>query len=239
MIILGLLVSMASAFMVRSATPAALAGAILAFAIAAHVPTASVTFSIFISAGALMLMIAVLQDTFRMAYRDELTGLPSRRALNEWMLSPGRIYTIAMADVDHFKKFNDTYGHDLGDQVLKMVAARLGRVNGGGKAFRYGGEEFTIVFPGRSIEESLPFLESLRGEIEAYRIALRDADRPRKGKGSKRQRGGWRGKDSVSVTVSMGVAERSDRNASPQAVIEAADRALYRAKDKGRNRVSR
>ena len=239
MISLGLLVTLSAAFVARAATLAALAGAIVAFAIAAHVPTASITFSIFTSAAELMLTVAVLQDTFRMAFRDELTGLPSRRALNERLSSLGRAYCVAMVDVDHFKKFNDTYGHDLGDQVLKMVAARIGRVGGGGKAFRYGGEEFTILFPGRGVDEALPVLEALRAEIEAYQLALRDADRPRKSKGAKRQRGGWRGKDSVSVTVSMGVAERGERLATPQAVIDAADRALYRAKEKGRNRVSR
>ena len=95
-----------------------------------------------------MVAIAVLQDTFRMAFRDELTGIPSRRALNERLAALGNRYTIAMLDVDHFKNFNDTYGHDLGDQVLKMVAAHIAGVGGGGKAFRYGGEEFTVLFPG-------------------------------------------------------------------------------------------
>ena len=144
-----------------------------------------------------------------------------------------------MLDVDHFKKFNDSYGHDLGDQVLKMVAAQIAGVGGGGKAFRYGGEEFTVLFPGKEAGEALPYLEELRGEIESYRIALRGSDRPKKSKGDKRQRGSWRGRDGVSVTISIGVAECNDRLTTPQAVIEAADRALYRAKEKGRNRVSR
>ena len=144
-----------------------------------------------------------------------------------------------MIDVDHFKKFNDTYGHDLGDQVLKLVAAHIDRVGGGGRAYRYGGEEFTILFPGKEADEAIPYLEALREEIEAYRIALRGADRPRKAKGAKRQRGGWRGRDAASVTISIGVAQRNDRLATPLAVIEAADRALYRAKDQGRNRVAR
>jgi len=236
---LGLVVTIGAALISRSATSAACAGAIVAFTVAAHVPTASATFAIFTAAAELMLAIAVLQDTFRMAFRDELTGLPSRRALNEQLMALGRNYTIAMLDVDHFKKFNDTYGHDLGDQVLKMVASHIDRVGGGGKAYRYGGEEFTILFPGKDAAEAVPHLEALREEIEAYRMALRGADRPRKPKGAKRQRGGWRGRDAASVTVSIGVAERNDRLATPQAVIEASDRALYRAKEQGRNRVSR
>jgi GGDEF domain-containing protein len=176
-----------------------------------------------------------------MAFRDELTGLPSRRALNERLMSLGSRYAIAMLDVDHFKNFNDTYGHDLGDQVLKMVAAHIGDVGGGGKAYRYGGEEFTVVFPRKSAAEALPHLEALRKEVESYQLALRGPDRPRKAKrkGRTRQRGGWRGKDAVSVTISIGVAERNERLAAPQEVMEAADRALYRAKEQGRNRVNR
>jgi diguanylate cyclase (GGDEF)-like protein len=236
---LALLVTMGWGVIMHSATGAGFAGAIVAFTVAAHVPSASVTFSIFTSAAELMVAIAVLQDTFRMAFRDELTGIPSRRALNERLAGLGKRYTIAMIDVDHFKKFNDTYGHDLGDQVLKMVAAHIDDVSGGGKAYRYGGEEFTIVFPRKEISQAIPYLEALRREIESYRLALRASDRPKKTKGEKRQRGSWRGKRAVSVTVSIGVAERNERLATPQAVIEAADRALYRAKEKGRNQLSR
>ena len=236
---LGLLITMATALVTRSAVSAALAGSIVAFAIAVHVPTASLTFSVFTAMAELMVTVAVLQDTYRMAFRDELTGLPSRRALNERLAGLGRTYTVAMVDVDHFKNFNDTYGHDLGDQVLKMVAAHIAGVGGGGTAYRYGGEEFTILFPGKETEVAMPHLEALREKIESYRLALRATDRPKKAKRGRRQRGGWRGKSAVSVTVSIGVAERNDSLPTPQAVIEAADRALYRAKDKGRNQVSR
>ncbi|HAG79498.1 MAG TPA: GGDEF domain-containing protein, partial [Pseudomonas sp.] len=73
----------------------------------------------------LMLVTAIAHEAYLMAFRDELTGLPGRRALNERLQRLGRQYVLAMADVDHFKRFNDTYGHDVGDQVLKMVASRL------------------------------------------------------------------------------------------------------------------
>jgi diguanylate cyclase (GGDEF)-like protein len=235
----GVIAAMAAALIRRSAGAAGLAGAIIAFAVAAHVPTASVTFAVFTMAAELMVAIAVLQDTFRMAFRDELTGIPSRRALNEQLAALGNRYTIAMLDVDHFKKFNDTHGHDLGDQVLKLVAAQIGRVGGGGKAFRYGGEEFTVLFPGTDVEDAIPHLEAVREDIESYRMALRGASRPARTRRAKRQRGGWRGRNAVSVTVSIGVAERNGRFDTPQEVIEAADRALYRAKEKGRNRLSR
>ena len=174
-----------------------------------------------------------------MAFRDELTGLPSRRDLNERMMGLGRQYVIAMLDVDHFKKFNDSYGHDVGDQVLKMVAAKMAGVGGGGHAFRYGGEEFTVLFAGRDIEHALPHLEAVRGAIEHHQLALRSLDRPAKAKTGRRQRGASRAAQSVSVTISIGVAASNDKLATPEDVLKAADKALYRAKRGGRNQVSR
>ena len=101
----------------------------------------------------LILVFAVLEHGYDIAYRDELTGLPGRRAFNNVMEQLGGTYAMAMCDVDHFKRFNDTYGHDVGDQVLRMVASKLSQVGGGGRAFRYGGEEFLVVFRGRSATE--------------------------------------------------------------------------------------
>ena len=171
-----------------------------------------------------------------MAFRDDLTGLPSSRALPETLSALGSVYAIAMVDIDHFKKFNDRHGHDVGDQVLRMVASRLGRVTGGGKAFRYGGEEFTIVFPGKSRSEALPHLEALLLEIADAKFTMRGRDR-RKGPLSRGKKKGKNVKN-LSVTVSIGVAERNGRNGTPDKVIKAADTALYKAKDAGRNRVS-
>ena len=215
------------------------AGAVIAFGIAMNGIALPQVFPVFIAAGALILTIAVLQDTFRMAFRDELTGLPSRRELNERMMGLGRRYTIAMVDVDRFKNFNDTHGHDLGDQVLKMVAAKLADVGGGGKAYRYGGEEFTVLFPGKRLDAAVPHLEALRKQVVDYKLALRAATRPEKTQSVKRQRGAFRASKSVSVTISIGVAQRNDKLATPDNVIKAADKALYRAKRGGRNQVSR
>lgn len=186
----------------------------------------------------IMLSLAVLHEAFNMAFRDELTGLPGRRALNERLQRLGRNYAIAMADVDHFKKFNDTYGHDLGDQVLRMVASQLNKVSGGGKAYRYGGEEFTLVFPGKTAEQAKPHLETLREAIEAYQLKVRDAStRPVDDKSGRKQRKGVN-RDVVSVTISMGVAERTDNLATAEDVIKAADKALYKAKEAGRNQIA-
>jgi diguanylate cyclase (GGDEF)-like protein len=140
-----------------------------------------------------------------------------------------------MVDVDHFKQFNDRYGHDVGDQVLRMVASKLDRVSGGGKAFRYGGEEFAVVFPGQSAKDVMPHLDSLRREVQASCFVLRGADRPKKKPDTPKAQSGPR--KAVLVTVSIGVAEREEPKRKPDQVIKAADQALYRAKDAGRNRV--
>jgi diguanylate cyclase (GGDEF)-like protein len=186
------------------------------------------------------LCISLAHEGFHMAFRDELTGLPGRRALNERLQRMGRVYTLAMADVDHFKAFNDTHGHDVGDQVLRMVASQLRRVPGGGYAYRYGGEEFTLVFPGKTAAEAMPHLEAVRRAIEAYQMRLRDKPaRPKADQIGQRRRGGRgsRGSRPLRVTVSIGVAERGDALRAPEAVIKAADQALYKAKDGGRNQV--
>lgn len=183
----------------------------------------------------LMLVAALAHETYQMAFRDELTGLPSRRALNERLQRLGRDYVIAMADVDHFKKFNDTHGHDVGDQVLRLVASQLRKVGGGGRAYRYGGEEFTLLFPGRTLEQCQPHLDTVRQAIEQYRMQLRDPNsRPASDKQGRQRRAG-KGAAQVSVTVSIGVAERDEQQRSPQEVIKAADEALYSAKAAGRN----
>lgn len=222
----------------RSPIDSGIAGAIIAFAIACFSFAAPGGFPAFVSAAGLMLLISVLQDSYRMAFRDELTGLPSRRALNERMMGLGHSYAIAMLDVDHFKKFNDTHGHAVGDQVLKMVAAQIAHVGGGGKPFRFGGEEFTVLFPGKSIKDAIPHLEELRERIARYALAIRGTRRSAGSKASRSRRTS-RAERSASVTISIGVAEKGGKLNTPGEVIKAADKALYRAKNKGRNQVSR
>jgi diguanylate cyclase (GGDEF)-like protein len=189
----------------------------------------------FLATGGLALIGGLVATSYRMAYHDDLTGLPGRRAMNEALLQLGNRYALAMVDVDHFKRFNDTYGHDVGDQVLRMVASRLGGVSGGGKVFRYGGEEFSVIFPNKSTEEAAPHLEALRRAVAASRFAVRGSGRPRKKPPTPKPSVASR--KEVSVTVSIGVADRDDRGTDPQQVLKAADKALYRAKSAGRNRV--
>ena len=217
-------------------------GALTAFFIACNWITTRDINVAYNSAGALILTMSVLRDSYNMAFRDDLTGIPSRRSLNETLHGLGRHYTVAMLDVDHFKQFNDTYGHDVGDQVLKMVARKMIEVGGGGKAYRYGGEEFTIIFSRCRIDEALPHLEVLRETIADYRMALRSEDRPKnqkQGKGSRGSRAGRGDGAYASVTVSIGVAESGEALNSTADVMKAADKALYKAKNKGRNQTCR
>jgi diguanylate cyclase (GGDEF)-like protein len=184
--------------------------------------------------GGAVLAVAVVENSYVMAFHDQLTGLPARRAFYRMASMLPEHYSLAMADVDHFKRFNDTYGHEIGDQVLRMVAARMGRVTGGGKAFRWGGEEFVILFPGKSAADALEHLELLRQLVETSSFVLRGRDRGRhtaddRGQALTRVHEVW-------VTVSIGVAEGL-RHDDLHAVMSAADVAVYAAKSAGRNRV--
>jgi diguanylate cyclase (GGDEF)-like protein len=191
---------------------------------------------VYFSAAGLILIITTIDSSLSMAYIDELTGLQGRRSLNEALLNLGRRYTIAMIDIDHFKKFNDTYGHKTGDQVLKMIASQLKKLNGGAKVYRYGGEEFTAIFPGKSIRESLPHLDAYRKTIEEKQFYIRGKGRW-KGKAEDRGRRPPASRKATKITVSIGAAESGQRLADPEMVLKAADKILYKAKNKGRNRV--
>ncbi|MEH6558473.1 MAG: GGDEF domain-containing protein [Oceanicoccus sp.] len=192
------------------------------------------------SAAGLTMILGLLRSSFEMAYQDDLTGLRGRRALNEKLRGLGNRYVIAMMDIDHFKKFNDSYGHDVGDDVLKIVANHIAETTGGGIPYRYGGEEFCVIFPGKSLKPCIPHLESVREAISDHRIILRDRkNRPKNAQlGAKKRndkQNKKRPKNTVSVTISIGIAERTDLVNTPDKVIKAADRALYRAKQNGRN----
>jgi len=178
-------------------------------------------------------LLAVSTDSYYLAYRDDLTGLPTRRALNQLALSLGRKYTVAMLDIDHFKKFNDTYGHDIGDEVLKLVATRMAEMRSSGKIYRYGGEEFTVVFPRKTAEQAIPELDKLRQSIANYDMVIRSDKRTdKKSRNTKKNNN-----KTVNVAVSIGVAQREPKQSFEQA-LKNADLALYRAKKKGRNNVS-
>ncbi len=209
--------------------------------------------SVYFATAAFILAVSMVETSYLLAYQDELTTLPSRRAFHEALLRLQPPYSIAMLDIDHFKRCNDTYGHDTGDQVLRMVASRLARVTGGGQAYRCGGEEFAIVFPDKTTADVLGHLEQLRAKIEASSFRLRGTDRRQEARGADRRNPRSRGHTQadltirqlargeapteLSVTASIGVASSSQESLSTDEVVQAADKALYRAKSGGRNRI--
>jgi GGDEF domain-containing protein len=189
---------------------------------------------VLVAGGAGAVVAGTLESIFSAAYRDALTGLPSRRALDERLAALPVGSVVAMVDVDHFKQFNDTHGHETGDQVLRMVAWRLAEVRDG-EAFRYGGEEFTLIFQGLPLKEALARLEQGRAAVALNRFTVRAGDRP-KGKGGKTKRARDGARPGLAVTISIGAAVRGEGEA-PAAVLRRADEALYAAKEAGRDRV--
>ena len=205
--------------------------------------------SVYFGTAALVLASSIVESSYSLAYQDELTGLASRRAFNDALLRLKHPYAIAAVDIDHFKRINDNFGHDTGDQVLRLVASRLARVSGGGEAFRVGGEEFTILFPGRTAQDVTDHLELLRMNIESSSFKIRAGEERRRSpreadrravrvRKSKRRSAASADAEpgAVSMTVSIGIAE-SQPKLRAEEVIEQADQALYRAKRGGRNRI--
>lgn len=239
----------------RKPVESALLWALAASFLAIHFRGTGRVSTAYFAVAAFTLSVSIIETSYVLAYHDELTSLPSRRAFNDALLRLQDPYSIAVVDIDHFKKFNDTYGHDTGDEVLRLVASRLARVSGGGEAYRCGGEEFAILFPGRTTSEVTNHLEQLRATIEASSFRRRGSDRRETPRGPDRRNQRTRGRtspghairrlaqpplndgSSLSVTVSIGVATSAGENVDTGGVVRAADKALYRAKAAGRNRV--
>ena len=169
-----------------------------------------------------------LEQVRRDAMTDALTMLANRKAFDESLEQAcadsdrtGEVVTLAVVDIDHFKTFNDTWGHQTGDQVLRYVASVIGRIGGEGARLsaRYGGEEFAVIFPGERREVAMAALEAVREEISSRTLKRRSTN-----------------EDLGAITISTGIAERRHGD-PPAAVIEAADGALYAAKRSGRNRT--
>lgn len=154
------------------------------------------------------------------ARNDPLTGLPNRRSLAEFLKRLGtKGFCFLIVDVDYFKRINDKYGHDIGDEVLQQLATILkDRVRESDLAARIGGEEFCVVFPETGLDNSAMLAEKLRAAIAAMPFQTSAGK--------------------IAVTASIGVAEhRSGTNHSE--TFKAADTALYQSKQHGRNRVTR
>jgi GGDEF domain-containing protein len=204
---------------------------------AAHPSLAQGESSLLVMAAGLLLSLSVVEQSYSMAYKDELTQLPGRRALMRDLGEMTPPFTLAMVDVDHFKKFNDTHGHDVGDQVLRLVATHLAAAPDA-TAYRYGGEEFTLVFPRRNRDESVPGAEAVRVSVQDAEFSLRAWNRPRKRPADGKRKKSRKRPRKLSVTVSIGLADSTTGDGTPESILEKADQALYRAKEEGRNRVS-
>lgn len=237
----------------RKTVDSALLWSLSAFFLALRFTGATRVSTVYSATAACILAISIIENSYLLAYHDELTTLPSRRAFNDALLRLQVPYSIAVADIDHFKRFNDTYGHDTGDQVLRLVAASLSRVTGGGQAYRCGGEEFNILFPGKTTSEVVDHLDQLRRAIESSEFRMRSGDRRQTPRGPDRRNERVRSRARkgqairelvqdnpaapLSVTVSIGVATSAKEESDPELVLQAADKALYRAKANGRNRL--
>ena len=168
-----------------------------------------------------------LRDQLRdQSIRDVLTGLFNRRYMLETCrrelsraARAGQSISILSIDVDHFKKYNDNHGHDAGDLVLRAVGNCLENLfRNEDIPCRFGGEEFVVILPGADADAALRRAEQLRSKVEDIVVRYLEKNLPR-------------------ITVSIGVAVFPDAGDNPQTVLKAADQALYRAKEKGRNRV--
>jgi len=168
-----------------------------------------------------------LERAQRDAHIDHLTGLPNRRAFEavlerEYREAQAAIeaLTVAFCDIDHFKRVNDTHGHDTGDRVIQAIGQVLQRISDDRcHVARHGGEEFVMLFRGMSLREAHERLDVAREELASRNFVNRKTDA---------QIGG--------ITFSGGVADVF-RHADPRAALEAADEALYRAKSNGRNQI--
>ena len=239
--------------LIRKPVESALLWALSAFFLSLHFATNPRLATLYAATAACILFASVVESSYLLAYHDELTTLPSRRAFNDAMQRLQVPYSIAVVDIDHFKKFNDTYGHDTGDQVLRLVASNLARVTGGGRAYRCGGEEFNILFPGKNTPDVLDHLERLRENIEASEFRLRGNDRRLAPRGPDRRTDRTRRRTTKGQAIrdlaqpprpridfghgeyrSAPLRKKAIRSRS---VLQAADKALYRAKANGRNRV--
>ena len=185
----------------------------------------------------LILLHCILHMYWQKVYLDVLTGIPNRQAMDERLHTLSGNFALAMVDIDHFKKFNDTYGHAEGDNVLRMVAQHLQEYLGD-RVYRYGGEEFCVVFDDKQKDKAEEMMDQARATMAKRKFALR-GNRRQKANGFKFpfQKDENRGKK-VNITVSVGVATAGKTHKSPEEVIKRADHWLYEAKSNGRNRVA-
>ncbi len=191
--------------------------------------------SIYFATAGLIFVISVIENIYIEGFQDELTDLPTRKVLLGNLSELGTGYTVAMIEIDQFKRLKDNHGRRVSKQILRSVGSKLTSVTGGGLPFRYGGEVFAVAFPGMFLQDTLSRLDELRIAIKEPGSILLSQKSPHKK--PKRLKRIEILANRIPRTVSIGVAERSDLDMSPQQVIKAAEEALNHAKREGHDRM--
>ena len=192
--------------------------------------------SIYFSTAGLIFVISVIENIYVEGFQDELTDLPTGKNMRGILSQLNTGYTVALIEVDNFERLKDNHGRRVSKQVLRSVGSKLTSVTGGGKPFRYRDEVFAVVFPGMFLQDMLPRIEELRQTIKKLGPIPQSQKSPRqKPKGLKRIE---ILANKIPVTVSIGVAERSDADMTPQQAIQKAEKALSTAKREGHDRMN-
>ena len=169
-----------------------------------------------------------LQALNKEAFTDKLTAVPNRRAFDKKIEhlfddyhNEQQVFSLLLIDIDHFKQFNDTHGHTVGDRVLKYVASVMtGGIKGDDMLARYGGEEFVVLLPNTSYEDAVAVGNHIREKVSSNKLVDNNAQKKVLGY----------------ITVSVGVAAITEKD-NLDSIVERADKALYLAKERGRNKV--
>lgn len=202
--------------------------ALLASFIALHGMRAGWSPMNFLATAGLILIVDAYAEIYRSTYYDELTGMGGQVALDQALYNLGNRYAVALIDIDRMKQVNATHGYPAGDQILRLVASKVAAASVDGKFFRDDGHRFVGIFSGKAAAEVAPSLEELRKTVAASSVTLKARRRLfRKPKTP----------EPVSVTISVGMAERDERRTTPEQVVKSAEVALARAKSLGGNQV--
>jgi len=191
--------------------------------------------SIYFSTAGIIFVISVIENIYVEGFQDEVTDLPTGKNMRGILSQLDTGYTVALIEVDNFTRLKDNHGRRVSKQVLRSVGSKLTSVTGGGKPFRYAGEVFAVVFPGMFLQNTLPHMEELRQTIKKPGALTQSQKSP--GKKPKKLKGIEILANKIQVTVSIGVAERSEADMTPHQAIKKAEKALITAKSEGHDRM--
>ena len=190
----------------------------------------------FFMAAGLIFFVTLLQSFYQQTYRDELTGIPGRLAYDEAIGQLGKRFSVAIIGIDQLTQYANIHGKSVSEQILKLAAPRIQAACSDGQIFRTTGEEFTVLFPGKSATDTMGTLDTVRKSVDAIGLFLRGRDRVWEQRGTKEA--GPRDR-ALPITLSIGVSEKLNDGATLTLVIKSAYRGLYEAKGIGGNIVKR